>query len=307
MRAIFISYRRDDAEGEAGRLYDDLVKFFGDDKVFMDVAGIEPGRDFRSVIDEQVTSCGVLLAIIGKDWINAKDATGRPRLEDPSDFVRLETASALKRDIPVIPVLVHRAAMPHPEQLPADLADLAYRNAVELTHARWNSDVEVLVKALRPYVDKQNNDLPTLKAAPANQTSYKVLTAESPSSSGEIRPRIIDPIVETRFRWKTCLVIAVLAIVAVGVHAARIYTQEDSIVTEHPYPSSDIRAVINDTDGFANVRSTKSNSSDKNIVFRVYKGEEFYVTDQQDAHWWRIKTKDGKFGYMHASRIQILK
>ena len=152
MRAIFISYRREDAEGQAGRLFDDLVRHFGEDTVFMDVAGIEPGRDFRRVIDEHVASCGVLLAMIGKTWIDATDESGRRRLEDPMDFVRLETASALKRDIPVVPVLVHGARMPRADQLPADLAELAYRNGVELTHARWDSDVQVLIKALSPYV-----------------------------------------------------------------------------------------------------------------------------------------------------------
>lgn len=152
MRAIFISYRREDAEGQAGRLFNDLATEFGQDAVFMDVAGIEPGRDFRRVIDQHVASCGVLLGMIGKSWINASDESGRRRLDDPMDFVRLETASALKRDIPVIPVLIQGAAMPRAEQLPPDLADLAFRNAVELTHARWDSDVQVLIKALRPYV-----------------------------------------------------------------------------------------------------------------------------------------------------------
>lgn len=134
VRAIFLSYRRDDAEGEASRLFDSLTAEFGADKVFMDVTGIEPGRDFRKVIDKNVASCGVLLAMIGKGWIDAKDDAGRLRLDDPMDFVRLETASALRRDIPVIPVLVHGGRMPRPEQLPEDLKDLAYRNAVELTH-----------------------------------------------------------------------------------------------------------------------------------------------------------------------------
>lgn len=150
--AIFLSYRRDDAEGEAGRLFDDLTAEFGTDKVFMDVAGIELGRDFRKVIDENVSSCGVLLAMIGKSWIDAKDEDGRRRLDAPLDFVRLETASALKRDIPVIPVLVQRGRMPRPEELPEDVKDLAFRNAVELTHARWDSDVQLLIKALRPHV-----------------------------------------------------------------------------------------------------------------------------------------------------------
>jgi hypothetical protein len=152
LRAIFLSYRRDDAEGEAGRLFDDLTAEFGTDKVFMDVAGIELGRDFRKVIDENVSSCGVLLAMIGKSWIDAKDEDGRRRLDAPLDFVRLETASALKRDIPVIPVLVQRGRMPRPEELPEDVKDLAFRNAVELTHARWDSDVQLLIKALRPHV-----------------------------------------------------------------------------------------------------------------------------------------------------------
>ena len=156
MRAIFISYRREDAEGQAGRLFDDLVAQFGKDSVFMDVTGIEPGRDFRRAIDEQVATCGVLLAVIGKDWLEAKDESGRRRLDDPMDFVRLETASALKRDIPVIPVLVRGASMPRPEQLPSDLTELAYRNAVELTHARWDSDVQVLVNALRPHLTQES-------------------------------------------------------------------------------------------------------------------------------------------------------
>ncbi len=149
MRSIFISYRRNDTEGEAGRLFDDLVSEFGENSVFMDVAAIEAGRDFRKVIDESVSTCGVLLAIIGKNWVDAKDDNGRRRLDDPTDFVRLETASALRRDIPVIPILVRGSKMPRAEDLPDDLHDLAYRNCVELTHARWSSDLELLVNALR--------------------------------------------------------------------------------------------------------------------------------------------------------------
>lgn len=166
MRAIFISYRRDDTEGHAGRLFEDLCDRFGRGSVFMDVAGIEPGRDFRRVIEQQVASCGVLLAMIGKDWLAIADAQGQRRLDDPNDFVRLETAHALKRDIPVIPVLVQNAAMPREEQLPADLKDLAFRNSVELTHARWNSDVQLLIDALLPYVDAAPPAAPTPAPAP---------------------------------------------------------------------------------------------------------------------------------------------
>lgn len=137
MGSVFLSYRREDAEGQAGRLYDDLVAVFGSDSVFMDVSAIEPGRDFRKAIDQSLSSCGVFLSLIGKSWLAAKDTAGQRRLDDAADFVHIETATALKRDIPVIPVLVQGASMPKPDQLPSDLKDLAYRNAIELTHSRW--------------------------------------------------------------------------------------------------------------------------------------------------------------------------
>src|SRR2546430_14763973 len=154
MGSIFLSYRREDSEGQAGRLYDDLVAVFGPDSVFMDVAAIQPGRDFRKSIDQSLNSCGVFLSLIGRNWLTAKDTSGQRRLDDPADFVRIETGAALKRDIPVIPVLVQGASAPKPDQLPDDLKELAFRNAVELTHLRWDSDVQVLIKALRLHISQ---------------------------------------------------------------------------------------------------------------------------------------------------------
>ncbi len=130
-------------------MFDDLVGQFGENSVFMDVAGIEAGRDFRKVIDESVATCGVLLALIGPGWLDEKNEKGERRLDDPSDFVRVETASALRRDIAVIPVLLRGAKMPRSDQLPPDLQELAFRNCVEITHARWRSDVQLLVEPLR--------------------------------------------------------------------------------------------------------------------------------------------------------------
>jgi hypothetical protein len=97
---LLVSGRR-----QAGRLTADLVPSFGEDKISW-LLLIEPGRDFRQALDEQVASCGVLLAIIGRDWLAVQDKTGRRRLEDPMDFVRLETTSARKRERPLIPILV---------------------------------------------------------------------------------------------------------------------------------------------------------------------------------------------------------
>jgi hypothetical protein len=153
MRGIFISYRREDAEGQAGRLFDDLSAHFGRDAVFMDVAGIKKGLDFRRVIEEHVTSCGVLLVIIGKRWLSVTDSKGKRRLDDANDFVRIETAAALSRGIPVVPVLVHDAVRPTEQDLPDVLKELAFRNGAELTHARWDSDVKALIEDLRPYLE----------------------------------------------------------------------------------------------------------------------------------------------------------
>ncbi len=119
----------------------------------MDVNAIQPGRDFRKAIDESIHKCSVLLAILGPGWLESRNGAGQRRLEDGSDFVRLEIASALQRDIPVVPVLVRGARMPRADQLPDDLKELAFRNAVELTHARWKSDVLVLVEALKPCLE----------------------------------------------------------------------------------------------------------------------------------------------------------
>lgn len=158
--SIFVNYRRNDSEGEAGRLFDELAARFGENSVFMDVAAIEPGRDFRKAIDQSVASCTVLLAMIGLEWLDTKDPAGTRRLEDPNDFVRIELASALRRDIPVIPILVRGAKMPHPDKLSDDLRELAFRNGVELSHARWKSDVQVLIRALQPYMRESPEKFP---------------------------------------------------------------------------------------------------------------------------------------------------
>ena len=177
MRGIFISYRREDAEGQAGRLFDDLSAHFGRDAVFMDVAGIKKGLDFRRIIDEHVTSCGVLLVIIGKRWLSVTDNKGKRRLDDANDFVRLETAAALSRDIPVVPVLVHDAVMPTEQELPDVLKELAFRNGTELTHARWDSDVKLLVEDLRPYLET-----PATAAVATQPTRDQSSAATEPST-----------------------------------------------------------------------------------------------------------------------------
>src|SRR4249920_3542751 len=98
---IFINYRREDSIGTAGRLHDRLAQSFGRDKLFMDVDHIPAGVDFVKHLDSQVAECDVFLAIIGPNWLKAKNERGRRRLDDPEDFVTIEIAAALARDIRV--------------------------------------------------------------------------------------------------------------------------------------------------------------------------------------------------------------
>jgi hypothetical protein len=145
---IFISYRRAEAEYPAGWLYDRLVTRFGRDQVFKDVDSIELGDDFAAVIADAVGSCDALLAVIGPQWLTIAAEDGRRRLEDPNDFVRLEIEAALDRNVRVIPILIGSARMPRPDQLPASLASLARRQALELSPNRFRSDTGRLLRVL---------------------------------------------------------------------------------------------------------------------------------------------------------------
>ena len=164
MNGIFISYRRDDSAGYAGRLYDRLVGHFGADRVFMDVEHIEPGTDFVVAIEKAVESCHVLIALIGDEWLNIADAQGRRRLDDPHDFIRLETSAALKRNIRVVPVLLDGAPMPPMDALPDDLKSLVRRQAVELTHKQWEATSGELIRTLEKIL--RDTPAPAVEAPP---------------------------------------------------------------------------------------------------------------------------------------------
>jgi TIR domain len=148
LSAIFISYRRDDARADAGRLARDLQSHLADTRIFRDIDTVEPGVDFATAIETAVTSSDAFIAIIGPRWISASDKAGARRLDDPDDYVRLEIEMAIKRDVRVIPLLVGGAAMPSSTELPPPLAKLARRNAYELSESRWDYDVQRLAEAL---------------------------------------------------------------------------------------------------------------------------------------------------------------
>ena len=153
MQNIFISYRRDDASDVAGRIADVLKREFGEDVLFKDVDSIPLGTDFRRVIADAVGRCDVLLAIIGDDWLDAREETGGRRIDEPNDFVHIEIRAALERGIPVIPVLVERTNMPQDKDLPEPLRPLAFRNAISVrADPDFHNDMERLCRALSSLV-----------------------------------------------------------------------------------------------------------------------------------------------------------
>jgi hypothetical protein len=152
MGSVFISYRRDDSAGYAGRLYDALSARFGRKFVFIDIDSIQAGEDFVEVVEKRIVSCSVVIVLIGKAWLSATDDRGVRRLDQPNDFVRLEVASALRQNKEVIPVLVGGARMPLPDDLPQPLAPLAHRNAVEVFDQLFRESTLHLIHAIEPFV-----------------------------------------------------------------------------------------------------------------------------------------------------------
>jgi hypothetical protein len=192
--AIFISYRREDAEDSARALYESLLREFGQDRLFMDVEAIALGSDFRQAVESSLDNCGVFLTVIGPTWLDAKtpnDPSGPRRLDNPGDYVRLEVATALKRGagLPVIPVLVRGACMPNSAQLPDDLKDLAYRNALTLSHLDWNGNVQQLVSAIRPKIGCEDGGQKI--AAAASRTTAAAPVASAPAASGTTRKAVL--------------------------------------------------------------------------------------------------------------------
>src|SRR5262245_3337205 len=136
--SIFISYRREDSAGEAGRLAEHLARRFGDDRVFIDIDAIAPGADFVVALDRALTDTKVVLVMIGRQWLGITNAQGARRLDDPDDFVRREIETALQRGTSVIPVLVQNVVMPSATQLPGAISKLASRQAMSIQHEEFN-------------------------------------------------------------------------------------------------------------------------------------------------------------------------
>jgi TIR domain len=142
---IFVSYRRAETRDIAGRLADRLMDRFGEDRVFLDVVTIEPGIDFVTAIEDAIKSCSVAIVVIGPRWLTLRGLSGRSRIEDPYDQVRIEVHTALTAGIRIIPVLVDDAVMPRADQLPTDIQGLARIAAARLVYESFRADVKRII------------------------------------------------------------------------------------------------------------------------------------------------------------------
>ena len=189
---IFISYRREDSRGAAGRIYDRLERYFGHDRIFMDVDTIQPGMDFVDAIEKAVGKSDIFLVIIGSNWATSTDKAGQKRLDNPEDFVRLEVGSALKRNVWLIPVLVDGAMMPRSNELPDDLKSITRRNAIEISHTRFNMDADRLIRAIEQAFQQLG------KHREDNENLAEIREMEYPSQPPEgqnddVVPELVEP------------------------------------------------------------------------------------------------------------------
>ena len=204
MHSIFISYRRADAAGHAGRLADRLTSAFGREHVFIDVDSISYGEDFVEAIQRTLQDCEVVLVLIGPHWLVASDAEGSRRLDSPTDTVVLEIATALEMQRKVLPVLVGGASMPVPESLPEAIRKLARRHAIEVSDKRFGKDALELIEILRGMLERARAaEVPT-QPTPAAAQPVRSLPAE-PSFQPESDVR------SGRVNWLDSLIWAIFA------------------------------------------------------------------------------------------------
>ncbi len=243
---LFICYRRSDSADITGRFYDRLVARFGRDTVFKDVDSIPLGADFRVHIDSTIRQCSALIVVIGREWLSAKNAAGGRRIDDELDHVQIEIHSAMKRDVRVIPVLVHDAQHPAPNELPESIRELSFRNGASIrSDPHFNSDVNLIIahieRLLAPALEPQVAPAPPVLPVTRVQVQPVVKPAARPLAQPE--PRVVEAKVQSReadsragaprrnisIRVFVLLVLAVLGILTAGGVAIRTWTAFERI------------------------------------------------------------------------------
>lgn len=233
MPAIFLSYRRSDSVGAAGRLFDRLAEHFGADQVFRDIDSIEAGENFEESIRNALRLATVVLVVIGPRWLEARSQDGARRIDDPADYVRREIETALSSDAAVVPLLVEGAALPAPESVPASVKALTLRNDWELSDRRWDSDTRNLIKHLEqglgipPGGDgaKQSNALSAVALtalAGFLPNLFYLLTGPRRYLAGRARGRASDLL--------AAIIFLLLAVLLADIILTTVYTPRESLL-----------------------------------------------------------------------------
>lgn len=196
--STFICYRRSDSENITGRIFDRLEDELGSNHVFKDVDSIPLGADFTIFITETLKRCKILVAVIGKGWIDAVDDVGNRRLNNPEDWVRIEIETALKAKILVVPLLVNGAKMPRTKELPKELRKLASLNAA---CARPDPDFHKDMNRLLKVIDPTRSQKARISAAQPRQPAARKENSSS-SSRKSNRSKASQPI-KVRVRTPT--------------------------------------------------------------------------------------------------------
>jgi hypothetical protein len=194
---VFISYRREEAAYPAGWLFDRVADRFGGDQIFKDVDSIDLGDDFMDVITAAISSCQVLLAVIGQRWLTVTDDKGHRRLDDPDDFVRLEIEAALNRNILVIPILVDGARMPRRDELPASMVKLAHRNALQLSPDRFSADTGRLLTILEGALAESRTDGEEIQKANQEHDPRRVAARPNPAEGAQALVNLANILVDS--------------------------------------------------------------------------------------------------------------
>lgn len=185
MAGVFVSYRRDDSQGFAGRLADDLTDALGSELVFRDVE-IPVGHDFTDVLRRAVAACDMLIVVIGRNWQAVSAQGAQSRLFDPTDWVRAEIEAAFDQGKQVIPVLVGGAKMCKASNLPESIAHLSKIQAYVMSDRRWDDDIPRLVALIR-------KEVPELKSGALQERQAQ---AESPAQVlRELGDRVLNEVI----------------------------------------------------------------------------------------------------------------
>lgn len=230
---IAISYRREDSQPIAGRLYDRLQAKFGKQNVFMDFDSIPPGVDFREQIKRTIERSNLVIAVIGPHWLG-EQSDGSRRIDDPTDFVRLEIEYALKRGIPVIPLLINNTQMPKADKLPVDIEQLVFRNALPLDSGiDFHGHTDRLINGIFGLVDLER--IQDHRIADAEKTPSAIVATRTPLAHPPRQSKV--------FVWGALTFIFLVGLVLLAQFLATNYRgkidkSEQILATQQPTPAA---------------------------------------------------------------------